>query len=280
MPRDAESSDERYREWMYGNLSHAARHFNATITSTPVFGWRLRSIGAAVEHSIGRLWLRVVSEYTEWASGDIWTGNVDARAITGINKPEVLDVVEWDDEDWRRQRAELSTYLSTPPCSATDVLRQDLELPQHWWAELRRTADRLSTIETSRWCASQNRVTQRIKQAFGDDVDSTVSQWETVHGDLHWANLLAPTFGLLDWELWGRGPVATDAATLFCSSLLVPTVAHTVHEVFADKLDTPAGHTAQTYVAARLLNRTEQGDHPDLVEPLRQHIQTLSEQAR
>lgn len=29
-----------------------------------------------------------------------------------------------------------------------------------------------------------------------------VQAWETVHGDLHWANLLQPDFGRLDWKLW------------------------------------------------------------------------------
>lgn len=104
-------------------------------------------------------------------------------------------------------------------------------------------------------------------------------QWATIHGDLHWNNLLMPDFGLLDWELWGRGPAGTDAATLYCYSLLVPEMARTVRENFADILDTPAGQVAQIYVAARLLSRADQ-DYPDLTDPLRAHVRLLLDSVR
>ncbi|WP_146134754.1 phosphotransferase [Actinopolyspora mortivallis] len=67
-----------------------------------------------------------------------------------------------------------------------------------------------------------------------------VLDWETVHGDLHWANLLRPELGLLDWSLWGRGPAGTDAATLYCYSLLAPRTAATVWHTFVDVLDAPS----------------------------------------
>ncbi|WP_090011488.1 hypothetical protein [Lentzea albidocapillata] len=90
-------------------------------------------------------------------------------------------------------------------------------------------------------------------------------EWETVHGDLHWANLMGPKFGLLDRESWGRGPAGTDAATLLNYSLLVPQTVERVRDT------TDAGLPAQFYVAARLLHRADRGDHPDLVAPLRRH---------
>lgn len=97
-----------------------------------------------------------------------------------------------------------------------------------------------------------------------------------MHGDLHWSNLLCPGFALLDWELWGRGPVGTDGATLSCYSLLVPAVAAKVRDLFADKLDSQSGWVAQLYVIARLLRRADGGDHPELREPLlRQATQLL-----
>jgi hypothetical protein len=68
--------------------------------------------------------------------------------------------------------------------------------------------------------------------------------------------------------------LTTDAATLYCYSLLVPEVARQVYEVFSDVLDTPAGRLAQIHVAARLLTRAEQ-DFPDLIDPLRRHVQPL-----
>jgi hypothetical protein len=77
-----------------------------------------------------------------------------------------------------------------------------------------------------------------------------------------------PRFGLLDWELWGRGPAGTDAATLHCYSLLVPAIANKIHAMFADALNSPAGRVSQLYVIARMLRRVDDGDYPDLAEPL------------
>ncbi len=74
--------------------------------------------------------------------------------------------------------------------------------------------------------------------------------------------------GIVDWELWGRGPVGTDAATLHCYSLAVPGLAERVREEFP-VLDTPDGRSAQLYAVARLLHRVRLGDHPRLAGPLR-----------
>ncbi|WP_231104735.1 hypothetical protein [Haloechinothrix halophila] len=102
---EMEVSDERFAEWMRANLATAARHFDVTVDGDPVFGWRLRSIGARVSGAEAWRWLRVVSDYPQWASGDGWTGNADANALTGIAKPHLLDACEWDDNG-RRQRAQ------------------------------------------------------------------------------------------------------------------------------------------------------------------------------
>ncbi len=110
--------------------------------------------------------------------------------------------------------------------------------------------------------------------AFSDSTDVRVERWETIHGDLHWANLLTP-MGILDWELWGRGPAGTDAATLYCYSLAEPAVAQKVRDHVGDILDTSDGCRAQLYVVARLLHRANLGDHPHLVAPLRRHAEHL-----
>lgn len=269
----AARTDEGYREWMRGNLTRAAEHFGVVVGGKPVFGWRLRSIGALVHEADGARWLRVVSEEPQWLPGDFWTGNMDVNVLTGLGKPRVLDMTEWDEGQWRRVRAELMTVLPGRSCSATDVLRESVDLSDAWWIELRRTVDVLGATPTDRTSVDQEKVTQRVEAVFGPG-DLRVEEWETVHGDLQWSNLVGPEFGLLDWELWGRGPAGTDAATLYCYSLLVPTVARRVHEVFADILESPAGRIAQVYVAARLLTRAEE-DYPDLADSLRQHVQPL-----
>lgn len=56
MPHDEQTvaeADALFCEWMRGNLDHAAAHFGLTLTGEPVFGWRLRTIGAPRQRSRG-----------------------------------------------------------------------------------------------------------------------------------------------------------------------------------------------------------------------------------
>ncbi|MDX8048593.1 aminoglycoside phosphotransferase [Lentzea sp. BCCO 10_0798] len=266
-------ADAQFREWMHENLDRAATHFNLTIIGEPSLGWLDRSISAPVRRIDEQMWLRVVSEDRQWIAGEFWTGNLEANAFTALSKPRVVDVFEW--EHGRHQRAELMTLVPGSPCSRTDALRHTADLPDEWWAELRRTSKLIAAMPTDRVNADQALVTGRMQQQFGNSVNPVVREWETVHGDLHWANLMGPQFGLLDWESWGRGPVGTDAATLLSYSLLVPQTAERVRDTFADVLATDAGLLAQFYVAARLLHRVDRGDHPDLAAPLRRHVDGL-----
>ncbi|WP_052020791.1 phosphotransferase [Actinokineospora spheciospongiae] len=258
---------------MRENLDRAAEHFGAVVVGEPLLGWRDRSVSAPARRGDDDCWLRVVSEDKRWIGGDFWTGNLDANVFEGIAKPRVLDVVEW--EEWRQQRAEIMTRLPGRACSPTDALRATADLPDEWWVELRRTVDTVAATPTERANTTQAKVTDWLAQRFGDAVDPTVPGWETVHGDVHWANLFGPRFGLLDWEWWGNGPVGTDAATLLCYSLLVPETAQRVREVFADVLDTDTGRFAQLYATARLLRRVDRGEFPDLAEPLERHASGL-----
>ncbi|MGH3735766.1 MAG: hypothetical protein ACRDT6_09115 [Micromonosporaceae bacterium] len=270
-----EEADEEFRGWMRGNLTLAAQRFGVHVVGEPSFGWCLRSISAPVDSPDGHRWLRLVSEMPEWAHGDPWTGNADANVIRGVVKPVVLDVTEWAEKGWRHQRAELMTRMPGTPCSVSDVARGPIDLPDTWWAELRRSIDTVRAVPTQRINIDEGRVADRLRAAYGDGADHRIAEWETAHGDLHWNNLLQPGFGLLDWELWGRGPAGTDAATLLLYSLLVPDLAVRVHGTFADQLDTDAGRQAQLIAAARLHSRIGGGDYPELAEPLGVHVERL-----
>ncbi|RZS43352.1 hypothetical protein EV193_102331 [Herbihabitans rhizosphaerae] len=258
---------------MRDNLTRAAKHFGVTVSGQPVFGWLDRSISVAVRKGGADRWLRVVSEDPKWVHLDFWKGNRDSNNIIDIPKPIVLASFEWDEH--RRQRAELMTRLPGRPCSSTDVLRTDIPLSSQWWSQLRRALSVLSRTPTGRVNVDQNKVDQRVHAAFGEHVNIKVEQWETAHGDLHWGNLFRPRLGIVDWEHWGRAPAGTDAATLYCYSLLAPSTARALHDVFADVLDSPAGQVAQLYVIARLSHRARRGEHPDLVEPLANHARSL-----
>jgi aminoglycoside phosphotransferase (APT) family kinase protein len=156
--------------------------------------------------------------------------------------------------------------------SVSDVLTADPRLPDRWWERLRDSLATLRTVPTRRINHDQASVSRRAQALLGQPV--RVERWETVHGDLHWGNLMRP-FGMLDWELWGRGPAGTDAATLFLYALPVPAVAVRVRAVFTDVLDTPVGRVAELVVAARMLARIAGGDYPHMAEPLRHHLKGL-----
>jgi hypothetical protein len=274
-PEPQTDGDATFRNFQRYNLGRAADHFGVTVIGAPSFGWRLRSVGVPVDGRYGMCWLRVVSEEPQWAQGYAWTGNLDANVITNIVKPRVLDVFEWAERDWRNQRAEMMTLLPGQPCSPTDVLREQPDVPTAWWTDLRQSLGLLSATRTKRTHADQARVTDRVRARFGDEAGTTVTDWAAAHGDLHWSNLVRPRLGMLDWELWGTAPAGTDAATLLCYSLLVPEVADHVHETFADLLDTPSGRVAQLYVVARLLRRIDGGDYPELAQPLMERARSL-----
>ncbi|MDS1271794.1 aminoglycoside phosphotransferase [Lipingzhangella sp. LS1_29] len=267
-------ANQRHRAYLHEALSHAAEHFHLTLCDPPLFGWHDRTIGARATSPHGERWLRVTSENFRWASGNYWTGNADATAITGVPKPAVLDVYEWDDTP-NRLRAEVMTLLCGDVCSPTNELRNDLDLPPTWWDDLHQALNHLASTPTSRVAVDQATITRRLSVFFGDAIDPTVSEWTTAHGDLHWNNLIGPHLGILDWESWGTAPAGLDAATLYCHSLLVPETAARVREAFAEQLDTPDGIRAQLYAITRLLLRIERGDHDDLAIPLHRHAASL-----
>ncbi|MQA08552.1 MAG: aminoglycoside phosphotransferase [Pseudonocardiaceae bacterium] len=267
---NVEHANALFRTWMHEHLDRATHAFGLVVTSQPVWGWCWRSISAPADGVHGPCWLRVGSEQGRHidAMPEMWTGTVSAGAITGVAKPRVLDSMEWDEpEQGRRVRADVMTLLPGRPCSDSEVLRAQPELRASWWDELRRSLDMLATVRTERF-SDRGDTSRPAREVFG--VDVRFSRWATCHRDLHWANLLGPQLGILDWEMWGRAPAAMDAAGLYCYSLLVPDVAATVRDVFADLLDGDHGRAVLLDAAAKILQRIERtGDLAQLDAPLR-----------
>lgn len=241
--------------------------------------WRLlRSLSAPVLDLDGNpRWLRVGVEYTRHIEdpdvGAFWTGIPDSRAITGVNMPVVLGSLEFDHPDReQRARADLMTRVPGRVVSAAEVLRDDPGLPDAWWQQLRLNLDAITNTPTDRF-ATYPRSTARVREVFG--VNLAVTEYATVHGDMHWAHLTQPECAVMDWEMWGHGPAGHDAARLYLTSLLVPPVNRRVHETFGDILDSPAGLVTQVYAAANLLRRAD--EFPELAEPLRNYAGPLAD---
>lgn len=281
-----EQSDETFTDWMRDNLRRAAEHFGVTVSGDPLFGWNLRSVSASAwTHDGEPRWLRVCSEHSRWIREmpELWTGNAAANDIDGVPKPRIVGSLEWDvpDED-RGVRADLMTRVPGLPCSPTDALRLPLKMPDAWWTDLRLALTQLSSVHTERFATPAAQRQNRVRQIFGDHLaeETQPQRWETAHGDLHWANVFGPDLAIIDWELWGRAPVGTDAATLYLFALLVPDTAAHLYDVFADVLDSPDGCIAQVGVAARILHRAQRGEFPDLADAVQLYMGDLFKRHR
>lgn len=272
------SDDDGQRKWMREQLRVAAAHFSVTSHGDPIFGWHDRTIGSRVSSRDGERWLRVSWADPQWAQGEYWTGNEDSASIAGVPKPLVLDMHEWGGKNYRN-RAEIMTLVADRPCSATHELRDDLDLPERWWSDLRTALDTLALHPTDRGNRNQTQVSRRLLAFFGSGIDPTVTEWVTAHGDLNWTNLTQPALVLLDWESWGRKMAGYDAATLVVLSLRAPDTAKKVHDTFADMVDTPDGVRAQLAVIARYLKRVELGDFGDYADHLHRLARALLDRA-
>lgn len=149
---------------------------------------------------------------------------------------------------------------------------------------MRANLDALALVLTTRFAKPETKLETKpatpsglVYEVFGRAVAeaSRPTAWTTVHGDLHWANVLGPDFGLLDWEFWGCGPVGFDAATLYLFSLLAPSANAQAREAFRDALDDPHGRRAQIAVAARILMRAKGGDYERLAPVVRREIRPI-----
>ncbi|MFF5623852.1 hypothetical protein ACFY5A_00715 [Microbacterium sp. NPDC012755] len=246
----------------------------AEASGVPVFGWRDRSLGAAVSRGGDALWLRLVWSRTEWARGSWWTGNQDAGAISGVRKPRVLEVREQTDGPLT-VRAELMTLVPGHPAQSTPELRAAPSLDEAWWNALAGGLDALSVAPTARRAVDPDGIRRRIAVFFGLDVDTDVGDWRAAHGDLHWNNLHAEPFAMVDWEAWGLAPRGYDAAFLLCHSLAEPDIVAQITRRFADDLDSDDGVVSQLYVLTKLLTRADAGEHPHLVAPIHRHVDRL-----
>ncbi|WP_167545510.1 phosphotransferase [Amycolatopsis rubida] len=277
-------TDDRFAEWMRQQLTAAAERLGLSVTGPAKCGQAYRSISADAEGPGGSCWLRVGTEDARWTDDPMWTGIASSAAITGVPMPRPLAAAAWTSDRWaaveghpRGLRADVVTRLEGRPCSPTEVLRQDLELPDDWWSDLVAALQNLRGTPTTRFARGSG-PDHAIADVFGAEIADRhpITRWETTHGDLHWNNLFGPRVGILDWEMWGKGPAGTDAATLLCCALLTPRTAQRVRDAFADVLDTEAGRAAQLFVAARLIQRHR--FHPDLVGPLQAHVRDMLRQ--
>jgi len=255
----------------------AAAALAATPNGELLWGWHGRTLSRRAEHpSYGTCWLRLLAAPTEKAGGKLWDGTAAAAETVpaSVTRPALYGVHDETDNTFA-YRAELTQFIDSPACSPSPVLREELELPDAWWTSLRADLGQLATVRTDRVAVRQEYADRSVPRFTGHPAPQ-VTEWVTVHGDLHLANLTRSGPVLLDWEGWGIGPAGYDAALLYAYSLLAPATAARIRAEFTGVLDTPSGRTALLIVATELLQSASRGDHPELVEPLNRLVEDVT----
>ncbi|MFG2348272.1 protein kinase family protein [Streptomyces phaeochromogenes] len=198
-------------------------------------------------------WVRLAWRRTEKIDTQAWTGFEAAAAIDGVPRPEWSAAALWTDHTlgvvWR---ADEMTLVEDGALSATGDITEDPGLPEQWWIDLRTALTNLAEHSTDRVSMGQSHLTRRIHEVYGDDIDTTITDWVCAHGDLGFANLCGPHLSIIDWESWGMGPVGWDAACLWSASVAVPTFAERVLSLFSDELSSRSGKLSRLLLCANV----------------------------
>jgi hypothetical protein len=223
-------------------------------------------------------WLRLQWRPRWRVNCQAWSGLECASAVRGVAMPELFRSVRWADRArdavWRADEMSLA---ASPAVSATGGVDRDPGLTAGWWDSLARSLDALAAHETDRVGMRQDHLTARIREIYGTGIDTTVREWAAAHADLHWGNLTAPDFCVLDWEDWGMAPRGLDAATLWGFSLGVPSLTARIEQAFGPDLSTRSGRLAQLLFCANTARSfARHGREMPFTEPARQAAARLT----
>ncbi|MFF8976638.1 phosphotransferase [Streptomyces cellulosae] len=192
-------------------------------------------------------------------------------------RPHLRLVRQWV-EGGNAYKAELYDHAAGEPLSLTPALTAKPVLTAAWWRGLRTALACLSTLHTGRTAVRQaylDRAMPKHLAFLGGPLPTVPPAWSTAHGDLHWANLVGPELGILDWEGWGTAPAGYDAALLHVYSLGMPETAERVGQELSAFLDGEEGRFAELVVITELLQSAERGDNVELVPVLRRRAKEV-----
>lgn len=273
---DVEKAVEERRVWLQGQLEAAAPRFGLELVGEVVNTYDMRSAGATAREGDHDVWLRVVVEDRDYEPACRWNGNVEANAIHGVPKPEVLRWSDWTNTDsylnGRRLRGEVMTLAPGSTIASDSVLVDDPKLPESWWHDLDAALDALAVhpANMDNELGAVQYTVNGVRAHFDVELpEETFAdlEWATAHADLHWGNLRGPQLCILDWESWRPAPAGYDAATLYCTSLLHPSTARRLRA--RPVFDTRSGQIALLFAIVRYLWVVGEGSDIDqLYEPL------------
>ncbi|MFE4665701.1 hypothetical protein ACFRI7_07250 [Streptomyces sp. NPDC056716] len=230
-----------------------------------------RSVGARTDRDT---WVRVERRPLGKITDQGWNGTESAARLEGVAQPTWRGCVVWRDADdsvmWRADETDL---LPGAPIG-TAVLSEEPALPVEWWrafgdsldALTRHTTRRVATPDTV--TMTQDLVTESIRSAFPEVIDTAIERWVPAHADLNWANMSASAFSLFDWEDWGNAPGGLDAATLWAASLAVPALADRVRRERRHDFESRDGKLMTLFVCSKILGPDAHPEDPR-IEPAR-----------
>lgn len=272
-----EQAVEERRVWLLGQLEAAAPRFGVELVGEVVNTYDMRSAGATARDGDRDVWLRVVVEDPDYQPACRWNGNVEANAIRGVPKPEVLRWSDWTNTGrylhGRRLRGEVMTLAPGSTIAPDSVLLDNPNLPETWWHDLDAALAALAAHpvnmndELGAVQYTINGARAHLDTELPDEIFAGL-EWTTAHADLHWGNLRGPELCILDWESWRPAPAGYDTATLYCTSLLDPPTAKRLRArpVFT----TRSGQLALLFAIVRYLWVVGEGSDIDqLDQPLR-----------
>ncbi|MFF7532082.1 hypothetical protein ACFZB2_23705 [Streptomyces bobili] len=260
-------------------LDRVERAFQVRLDADTVVRKR-RSVGARTDR---HTWVRVERRSLDRIGDQGWNGTECAARLENIAQPAWQACVVWRDPDepamWRADETDLLPGMPV----GTAVLGEDPQLTDAWWQDLNASLDALAAHHTMRVATpdtvtiTQALVTESIRTAFSDDFDTTVEQWAPAHADLNWANMTAPAFCLFDWEDWGTAPRGLDSATLWASSLVVPTLADRVRHERRRDFESRDGKLMTLFACSRILGPEAHPEDPRLGPARRMAEQVVAE---
>lgn len=241
------------------------------------WGWQGRTLGRPVTTQDRPAWLRLVTAPVGDIVATFWNGAIDAQRILppSIPRPQLLRWHDWADRTWA-YRAELHEPATAPTITDRTAAVTEPRLPDRWWEALRASLATIAVVPTDRISIHPGFLAWAMPRYLGISSDLDANHpWATAHGDLHYANLCAPEFQILDWEGWGLAPAGYDAAMLHCRSLLAPAAANRIRTELVHLLESPSGRFAELVVITELLDGAANGATPGLAEPLRRRAEAI-----
>lgn len=234
-----------------------------------------KSGGCIISHSSFReRWLKVKWVLAGERNPFLWDGELLSIGLEGVSKPRIFAHFDWD-AIGICYRA-LVMGVTRGIISKAHHLDHVPALGAQWWEHLADAMAKVQGTQTDRVYIVEDRIAGQLSSRFGLKLRRPFPSWQTAHGDLHWANLSAPDFTIIDWETWGRAPYAFDIARLHSLAVKQADVVGRLKEVFSATMAKPEYDVTFLYAAAELMRSFDiRGRHEEIQGDLRQEVENV-----